>query len=116
MNIRQFYEKMGGDFESVLKRLGSEAMIQRFVLKFAKDPSFGELTHGMEERDAELAFRAAHTLKGICLNLGFDRLYVPTAALTEDLRGRAFSGQSETLYRRVETEYRALAAVIAEWA
>lgn len=116
MDIRQLYEKTGGNFEDVLKRLGSEAMIQRFVLKFAKDPSFGELTRGMEEQDAELAFRAAHTLKGICLNLGFDRLYAPTAALTEDLRGRAFSGQSEELYHRVKTEYGVLIAVIAEWA
>ena len=36
--------------------------------------------------DAETAFRAAHTLKGLCLNLGFESLYKVDAALTEELR------------------------------
>ena len=37
----------------------------------------------MEEQNAENAFRAAHTLKGICLNLGLDRLCIASACLTE---------------------------------
>ena len=34
MTIRECYEKTGSDYESILKRFGSEAMIQRFALKF----------------------------------------------------------------------------------
>ena len=34
----------------------------------------------------ELAFRAAHTLKGVCMNLGFDHLYNPSFEITESLR------------------------------
>ena len=34
----------------------------------------------------ELAFRAAHTLKGVCMNLGFDHLYKPSFEITESLR------------------------------
>ena len=34
----------------------------------------------------ELAFRAAHTLKGVCMNLGFDHLYKLSFEITESLR------------------------------
>ena len=87
MTIRECYEKTGSDYESILKRFGSEAMIQRFALKFLKDGSFSDLKNALEAKDGERAFRAAHTLKGVCINLGFDRLYNVSAELTEKLRG-----------------------------
>ena len=71
MNIRESYDTIGADFEDVLGRLGSESLIQRFALKFIDDGSYNELTEALTEKNAEKAFRAAHTLKGICLNLGF---------------------------------------------
>ena len=40
----------------------------------------------MTQNNAEEAFRAVHTLKGICLNLGFDTLYKASFELTEKLR------------------------------
>ncbi len=114
MNIIQFYEAIGSNYEAVLNRLGSGTMIKRFVRKFNDDPSFSELTQGFEEKDAEKAFRAAHTLKGVCMNLGFERLYLPATALTEELRGRTFSAQSEELYLSVKKEYQALIDALAE--
>ncbi len=114
MNILQFYEKTGGDYAAVLSRLGSEAMIKRFVLKFANDPSFAELTEAFKKKDEETAFRAAHTLKGVCLNLGFDGLFQPAKALTENLRPRAFSEQSEELYNALAKEYHEVLHVLAE--
>ena len=47
---------------------------------------------------------AAHTLKGVCLNLGFDRLYKVSEELTEKLRGRELDGY-ESLYENVQKEY-----------
>lgn len=41
----------------------------------------------INSQDWEAAFRAAHTLKGVAQNLGFQRLYLSSAALTEALRG-----------------------------
>lgn len=38
-------------------------------------------------QDWEAAFRAAHTLKGVAQNLGFQKLYLSSTALTEALRG-----------------------------
>ena len=58
----------------------------------------------MVKQDAETAFRAAHTLKGLCMNLGFDSLYEVSSALTENLRGRQLNGW-ESLFVKVEQRY-----------
>ena len=55
-------------------------------------------------KDVASAFCAAHTLKGICLNLGFDNLYKPSSELTELLRAGTLDG-SEELMKQVEDQY-----------
>lgn len=75
MTVKECYEQMGSDYEGVLERLGSEAIVKRFALKFLQDPSFAQLKESLAKNDGEEAFRAAHTLKGVCLNLGFDELF-----------------------------------------
>ena len=42
----------------------------------------------MENKNYEDAFRSAHTLKGVCQNLSFDRLYEVSYELTELLRDK----------------------------
>ena len=85
MTIKECYEAMGGDYEDVLKRLMNEARIQKFALMFKKDPSMSQLTQAMDAGDVETAFRAAHTLKGICANLGFKSLFEVSYEITEAL-------------------------------
>ena len=95
MNIRECYERMGADFNGVIGRLGSEALIKKFALKFLEDTSFQSLKEGLEKGDGEQAFRAAHTLKGVCLNLGFDNLYPSSKDLTELLRAGSMDGYED---------------------
>ena len=111
MTVRESYEKIGSNFEEVLRRLGSEALVKRFALKFLNDTSFQDLKDALVKTDGETAFRAAHTLKGVCLNLGFDRLYEVSAELTEKLRGRDTSG-TEELFKKVEEQYEILTDAI----
>ena len=68
------------------------------------------VTESASEADA---FRAAHTLKGICANLGLDRLYEVDCELTEKLRGRQTEG-SEELYQKVAEAYEATVTVLKE--
>lgn len=104
MTAKEAYESVDSNYDNVLKRLGSEAMIKRFAVKFLDDPTFNELEQALEAGNGEDAFRAAHTMKGICLNLGFDKLYEVSAALTEQLRGREIAG-SEAMYQKVVEQY-----------
>ena len=104
MNIRECYEKMGANFDEVLQRLGSESFIQRFAVRFLDDTSFQMIKDGIAANDAELAFRGAHTLKGVCSNLGFTKLYEESSRLTEILRGRELVGYEEAL-EEVQKQY-----------
>ena len=63
--------------------------------------------------DAQSLARAAHTLKGVCQNLGFDALYAPASALTEALRGGTLDG-ADTLFPPVEKEYQRVVAALKE--
>ncbi len=86
MNLQDCYEKLGGDYENVLKRFRREKMIEKFCFKFLEDPSYGIYLERMDEQDGEEALRAIHSLKGVCQNLAFNRLYAVCEAIVADLR------------------------------
>lgn len=86
MTIQECYEAIGGNYEDVLRRLRSEALIRKFTLKFLEDQSYPLLKQALGDNNYEEAFRGAHTLKGVCQNLSFDRLYEVSSELTELLR------------------------------
>ena len=69
LTIQEVYEKINGDYEDVLTRLPREELVKKFAVKFLDHPSFDQLVKALEEDNQEEAFRAAHTLKGVCMNL-----------------------------------------------
>ena len=88
MTIQECYQVLGGDYAQVEKRLPGIHLIRRFIAKFLDDGSYPELCRAMEQGQTEEVFRAAHTLKSVSANLGFDRLTASSGELTELLRGR----------------------------
>lgn len=88
MTIEQCYQQLHGDYAQVLQRLPSPALVERFIGKFLDDGSFSELDSAMAAGQTETAFRAAHTLKGVSANLGFEQLRQSASTLTELLRGK----------------------------
>lgn len=113
MTLRECYEKLGGDFEGTLGRLSSEKLVQRFVLKFLADDSFTLLEESMAVGNYSEAFRAAHTLKGVGLNLGFTKLYAVSDEMTEALRAGE-KPENEELLEKVREEYHKTIDVIQE--
>ena len=89
MTIEECYRQFGGDYNDVKKRLSSEGMIKKFITRFPEDGSFSDLKTAMKEGSRERAFRAAHTLKGVCANLSLSRLQLSASRLTELLRPEA---------------------------
>lgn len=114
MDIRECYEKMGANYDDVLQRMGSDAMVERFTGSFLSDGSYQLIADGIEAKDAETAFRGAHTLKGVCLNLGFQKLYEVSAELTEALRDRELKGYEEQ-FAAVKKQYHITVEAIREW-
>jgi histidine phosphotransfer protein HptB len=111
-DIKAAYEKIGADYDDVLRRLSSEALVERFAGKFLQDQSFSQLEAGLAAGDAQAAFMAAHTLKGICSNLGLTNLYEPVYAITESLRGGSLDGADELLVP-VREQYEATVAALS---
>ena len=105
MTLKECYAAMGGNYEDAIGRLRSERLVQKFVLKFLTDGSYALLCRSMEEQNYEEAFRAAHTIKGMCQNLDFTRLYESSAQLSEALRGGA-APDAPSLLERVGEDYR----------
>lgn len=99
MTIQECYKKMGADYQEVLGRLYNEAMICKFVRMFLQDDSFQILEEALRRGDVKEAFRGAHTLKGVCQNLGFSNLYAPTYTLTETLRAGRWRVHRSSLQR-----------------
>ena len=105
MTIQECYKKMDADYEDVFHRLPRESMIRKFALMFLNDDSYPKLEQSLKEGNAQEAFRAAHTLKGVCQNLGFTNLYPPVYDLTEVLRAGTLEGSKE-LFARVTEQYK----------
>lgn len=86
MTLEELYQEIGGNYQEIMERLRTEERIRKFVLLFLKDTSYQTFLHGLEQGNTQEAFRAVHTLKGVCMNLSFDSLYQISSEITEFLR------------------------------
>ena len=68
MTMQECYEAIGGNYEAVLGRLHSEALIRRFALKFLEDQSYIQLKQALENKNYEDAFRLVSPIPGISSN------------------------------------------------
>ncbi|HBN57338.1 MAG TPA: phosphorelay protein [Lachnospiraceae bacterium] len=114
MGLKECYAAIGGDYEGVVGRLRSEKIVKKFVLKFLNDASYDLLVKSLAEGNYEEAFRASHTIKGICQNLGFGKLGDSSSRLTEVLRGGSIAG-SEDLVEEVKADYQMTADAIRKF-
>lgn len=111
MTLRECYEAMGSGYDEVIGRLRSERMVQKFVLKFLDDGSYKLLLDSMAAQDYTEAFRASHSIKGVCQNLAFTRLMESSSALTEALRA-GVTPEAPGLLEQVKKDYEATVSAI----
>ena len=104
MTLKECYDRLGGDHADAIARLRSEGFVQKYVLRFLEDKSFGLLCTALEAGDVQEAFRAAHTIKGMCQNLSFTTLADSSSAMTEALRGGDLEG-GKALLDTVRQDY-----------
>lgn len=116
MTLRECYESIGSDYDATVARMcGKESVLEKFVRKFVEDPTYSTLISSFESGDIENAFRMAHTLKGICLNLGFKKLYESASALTEALRDQtAIADNAAELLGNVKRDYETVLNAVSE--
>lgn len=118
MKLKECYDTIGGNYEDVRQRIPSDKIITKFVIKFLSDPSYRNLSASLERENYEEAFRAAHSLKGVSQNLGFQRLGSSSSALTEVLRERGERKLTPDLWKelfgQVSADYEAVTEAVGK--
>ena len=89
MNLKELYACCGGDFDTVMDIWRSDERVARFLGRFLEDDSYTNFHKFLDAGNLPDAFRAVHTLKGVCLNLCLTRLSESSATVTDALRGGA---------------------------
>lgn len=113
MTLQELYTAIDGDYQDVIGRLRSEKLVRKFVLKFLNDGSYNLLNQSLEDKNYEDAFRASHTIKGVCQNLGFTRLLNSSSSLTEALRN-GWTEEAGGLIDQVKADYQKTVDAIRE--
>lgn len=86
MDLRDCYRDLGGNFDAVIGRLRREQTVQKFIYKFLDDKSYSLFETSIDNKEYDEALRAVHTIKGICQNLSFDRLFESSNLVTQALK------------------------------
>lgn len=114
MGMRELLEEAGYPYETTLRRFSNnEALLKKFLCRFAEDPTFGELTKGIEDKDYEKILMQAHTLKGVGANLGFDQLSQECAEIVSAVREERYE-DIQPFFERAQREYDSVIACVSK--
>ncbi|MCQ2981294.1 MAG: Hpt domain-containing protein [Treponemataceae bacterium] len=114
MTVQDFYATIGGDYDATIKTLKTDERIVKYVKLSAEDETYPNLERSLAEGNIADAFLAAHSLKGVCLNLGYTRLMTSASALTENIRDGILKDNTMDLFEVVKTDYLQIMEAIKE--
>lgn len=98
-NVEKFHS-LGVNLEETLERfIDNEDLYFRCLHKFKDDKNFDEMALAIENKDASMAFEAAHALKGVSANLGLTYLYEEIRVITEVFRAGSLDFEPENMER-----------------
>ena len=112
MTVKEVYDKIG-DYGRMSATFHDDAKIAKYLRMFLEDENFKKLSEALPAGDVDAAFIAAHTLKGVCQNLGLDDLYDADVEVTEALRAKDIK-KARDLFPDVEREYKVVADAIGQ--
>lgn len=104
MTVKEFYDLSGGGYGEMFSKFSSDVLITKFLTIFKRDKSFDLLVEKLDGGDTEGAFQAAHTLKGVVLNLNLLGLKEPVINIVEALRAGNLSA-ARALFPPVKQAY-----------
>lgn len=112
--LRECYEAFGGDYDAVLGRLRREELVAKFLYKFLNDTSYELFTDSMQKGDYDEALRGVHTLKGVCQNLSFTKLFESSNEVTQALKQHE-TERAEALAPQLAADYDLLIRTVTEY-
>ena len=119
MTVKELYDQIGGNYDEVIGRLYTDELVERILDKFLDDTMCPDLVAAWERGDERAAFDAAHSAKGVCMNLAFTRLGMLASEITEALRpgneGLRASTDVDALVNELAEEYAKVRAGVEEF-
>lgn len=114
MTLTEFYEQVGGSYETAINRLRRDELIKKYLKMFLDDASFAKLDAAVSAKDVTAVFEASHALKGLAANLELTRLFNAASAICEDTRHGSPAGNLDEEMAAVKNEYNLAVASIQE--
>ena len=115
MTVKEFYEKLGGNYEEVVKRLMKEERVVKYLNKFLDNTDLDNLDNFLEEKNYPEAFRTVHSIKGVALNLNLDPLAEVSSVLCEELRNGEPQVDISNMLVDVKEKYKETKELIEEF-
>ena len=103
MTVQELYESIGGSYQSALRILQMDRMIDRFIRKFIDDDTYGRLMDAYASNNHAGMFESSHAMKGVCANLGLDTLSALAGEVADEFRpGRERKWDDAALAQKLE--------------
>jgi len=98
MTLQELYASINGSYDAVKQVLSMDSLISKFIIRLSSDDSCERLMKAASANDAKGMFEAAHSMKGVCANLGLLDLSSMAGDVAEEFRpGKARKMSDEAL-------------------
>lgn len=102
---RNKLESVGIDVDGTMQRfLGNQELFVKFMKKFTNDQEIIKLKEALANKEYEDVYTSAHTLKGVCANLGMIPLFNVFSLMCQDCRANSYD-KLDNLFGQAKIEY-----------
>jgi HPt (histidine-containing phosphotransfer) domain-containing protein len=119
MTLQELYVQIDGSYQHAAQIMKMDKLISRYVLKFPKSSVGEDLAAAGESMDPTRLFEAAHAMKGVCANMGFDKLSDAAREITEEFRPgnprQRSDAEIKALLSEIDAMYKKTVAGIKEY-
>ena len=111
MTLQELYQNIDGNYDHAVQIMRMEKLIARYISKFPNTGVNEALQEAGKTLEPAKMFETAHAMKGVCANMGFDKLSAAAGAICEEFRPgnarsisddeiRAKLAEVDAMYRR----------------
>ena len=86
MNVKKFYEEIGGSYSNAISIMMNDALIARMLSKFMASNAYEQIVTSYENKDFRTVFASSHSFKGVAGNLALTPLFELASTITEATR------------------------------
>ena len=102
MTLQELYASIDGSYDHAVQIMRMEKLINRYLSKFPNSGVYEALAAAGESMNPTALFESAHAMKGVCANMGFDKMSAAAGEITEEFRpGSARTLSDEEVKARI---------------